>query len=201
MNIGIDIDGVICNLNSYVRKYFKKYLKKNNIPFKLKKYKECFNQQYNVPLETENDFWKQYIFHYAKKSVMMNHSSFYINKLHKDGHKIIIITSRLYSSYNNDLSKQMREKIKKWLDKNKIYYDDISFSNETVGKKDYIIKHKIDVMIDDSLRNINELCKIVPVIIFKNPSNKNAKSKNKIMANGWKDIYKIISKLNKSKNL
>ena len=94
----------------------------------------------------------------------------------------------------------MRDAVTKWLAKNKIYYDEIYYSNETVGKKDLVINNNIDVMIDDSLRNINEISEIVPVFVFKNPSNRKAKGKNKIMVNGWKDIYKIITAMSKTQN-
>ena len=53
-------------------------------------------------------------------------------------------------------------------------------------------------MIDDSVRNINEISEHVPVIIFKNPANKKTKGENKIIANSWKDIYKIICEMAKT---
>lgn len=200
MKIGIDIDGVLCNLNGYVQKYFKKYLEKNNIPYKFDKYKELFYQQFNVEQKYELDFWKEYIFHYAKHTVRLNNASLITNKLHNDGHKLIIITSRQYSSHDNEEGKAMREIVTKWLAKNKIYYDEIYYSNETVGKKALVINNKIDVMIDDSLRNINEISENIPVFVFKNSANRKAKGKNKIMVNGWKDIYKIITEMSRAQN-
>ena len=56
MIIGIDIDGVLCNLNGYVQKYFKKYLEENNIPYKFDKYKERFFEQFNVRVEDEKAY-------------------------------------------------------------------------------------------------------------------------------------------------
>lgn len=200
MKIGIDIDGVLCNLNGYVQKYFKKYLEKNNIPYKFDKYKELFYQQFNVEQKYELDFWKECIFHYAKHTVRLNNASLITNKLHNDGHKLIIITSRQYSSHDNEEGKAMREIVTKWLAKNKIYYDEIYYSNETVGKKALVINNKIDVMIDDSLRNINEISENIPVFVFKNSANRKAKGKNKIMVNGWKDIYKIITEMSRAQN-
>ena len=200
MKIGIDIDGVLCNLNGYVQKYFKKYLEKNNIPYKFDKYKELFYQQFNVEQKYELDFWKEYIFHYAKHTVRLNNASLITNKLHNDGHKLIIITSRQYSSHDSEEGKAMREIVTKWLAKNKIYYDEIYYSNETVGKKALVINNKIDVMIDDSLRNINEISENIPVFVFKNSANRKAKGKNKIMVNGWKDIYKIITEMSRAQN-
>lgn len=92
----------------------------------------------------------------------------------------------------------MRASLQKWFNKHDIYFDEIYYSNEIIGKVDLVKKSKIDVMIDDSVRNINEISEHVPVIIFKNPANKKAKGENKIIANSWKDIYKIICEMAKT---
>lgn len=199
MRIGVDIDGVLCNLNGYVQKYFKKYLESNNIPYKFDKYQERFYQQFNVEEKDEKAFWNEYIFNYAKNTVRLNNASLITHKLHNDGHQLIIITSRKHSSYDNKQGEIMREIILNWLKKNKIYYDEIYYSNERIGKRDLVIKNNIDIMIDDSIRNINEISEIIPVIIFKNPANRKSKGKNKILANGWKDIYKIITEMSNAK--
>ena len=185
MVIGVDIDGVLCNLNRYTWKYFKKFLKEKKIPFKFNKSKVKFYQQFNVTPEIEDEFWERYAFDYAKKVRMSNHASFYMNKLHKAGHKLIIITSRTFSYLENEKGEKMREAVKKWLAKNKIYYDKIYFCYD---KAKVIREEKVDVMLEDSPENIENLSKIVPVIIFKNPANKFCKGKNKILINGWKDL-------------
>ena len=195
MHIGIDIDGVLNDMNSYVRVYFKKYLKSNKIPFKLDKTKERYYQQYNVSQEIENEFWNKMLFHFAKYSKRNNNADKIINKLHRDGHKLTIITSRTFSCEKSDRGEKMRAEISKWLAKNHIYYDDILYSNEIMGKEKIAKKAKIDIMIDDSLRNINELSSFVKVIIFKNSANKKAKGKTKYIAGSWKEVYNIINSI------
>ena len=200
MIIGIDIDGVLCNLNGYVHKYFKKYLEENNIPYKFDKTKEYFNDQFHVEKDYEIDFWRAVYLHYAKKVVMKNQANLVTHKLHKEGHKLIIVTSRLYSTEDSDFGRKIQELVLQWLEKHKIYYDKIFFCDEKIGKLDVIKEQKIDVMIDDSLRNINEISEIIPVFVFRNSANRKAKGKNKIIVNGWKDIYKNISKMSKAQN-
>ena len=197
MVIGVDIDGVLCELNKYTWHYFKKYLKENQIPFKFNKTKERFFEQFNVAEENEEDFWETFVFHYAKHGKMVNNASKYMQKLHKDGHKIVIVTSRRHSIHNDERGEKMRKAITDWLKKNKIYYDNIRFSSERIGKKDLVIQEKADIMIEDSIQNVNELAEIIPVLVFKNPANKICKGKNKIIVNSWKDIYKYISNLKK----
>ena len=129
---------------------------------------------------------------------MMNNASKFLKKLHNDGHTLTIITSRTHSSEQSEKGERMRASLQKWFNKHDIYFVEIYYSNEIIGKVDLVKKSKIDVMIDDSVRNINEISEHVPVIIFKNPANKKAKGENKIIANSWKDIYKIICEMAKT---
>ena len=198
MKIGVDVDGVLTHLSEYVKKYFTMYLKENNIPFKYNKAKERFYEQFNVTKDIDTDFWDEWIFHYSKNTVMMNNASKILKKLHNDGHTLTIITSRTHSSEQSEKGERMRASLQKWFNKHDIYFDEIYYSNEIIGKVDLVKKSKIDVMIDDSVRNINEISEHVPVIIFKNPANKKAKGENKIIANSWKDIYKIICEMAKT---
>lgn len=198
MKIGVDVDGVLTHLSEYVKKYFTMYLKENNIPYKYNKSKERFYEQFNVTKDIETDFWDEQIFHYSKNTVMMNNASKFLKKLHNDGHTLTIITSRTHSSEQSEKGERMRASLQKWFNKHDIYFDEIYYSNEIIGKVDLVKKSKIDVMIDDSVRNINEISEHVPVIIFKNPANKKAKGENKIIANSWKDIYKIICEMAKT---
>lgn len=198
MKIGVDVDGVLTHLCEYVKKYFTMYLKENDIPYKYNKSKERFYEQFNVTKDIETDFWDERIFHYSKNTVMMNNASKFLKKLHNDGHTLTIITSRTHSSEQSEKGERMRASLQKWFNKHDIYFDEIYYSNEIIGKVDLVKKSKIDVMIDDSVRNINEISEHVPVIIFKNPANKKAKGENKIIANSWKDIYKIICEMAKT---
>ena len=52
-------------------------------------------------------------------------------------------------------------------------------------------------MIEDSVRNIQEISELVPVIIFRNPSNSHLKGENRFLANGWRDIFKIVQNIEK----
>ena len=198
MVIGVDIDGVLAELNKYTWHYFRKFLKEENIPYKFDKTKEYFYIQMNVSLEVENEFWERNVFHYAKHGKMMNNADKYMRKLHNDGHRVVIITSRRYSDFQDERGENMRKAVVQWLAKNHIYYDKICFSNEKTGKKALVINEKVDIMIDDSPRNINEISNVVPVLVFKNPANRICKGDNKRLVNSWKDIYKTITNISKN---
>ena len=197
MTIGVDVDGVLCNLDRYVRKYFEKYLKSKNIEYKLDKSKVRFCNQYGVAAEIEDEFWEQHNFHYAKKVSMHHGADVITHKLHRQGHKIIIITSRYKSDGKDESGENMRLAIKSWLAKNNIYYDEIFFTNDRQGKTKIVADRGIDIMIEDSVRNILEISALVPVIIFRNPSNRRLKGGNSFLANGWRDIFKIVQNIEK----
>lgn len=84
-----------------------------------------------------------------------------IDMLHNAGHKIIIVTAQ--RTTKNKIDTLI------WLDKHKIYYDDIVFTNN----KDQI---KGDFMIDDSVDILNTISKPTTPICIKAPYNKKCKS-------------------------
>lgn len=194
MTIGVDIDGVICNLDRYVRVKFEKYLKSKGVKVMRDKTKPGFCNQYGVAAEIEDEFWEKYNFHYAKHVSMRANASVVLRKLKARGHKIVIITARYKSVENNDTGEKMRSEIKKWLAKHKIAYDEIFFANDKVN---IVAANKIDVMIEDSVQNILDISKLVPVIIFRNPANCRFKDKNRLVANSWRDVFGIVQDLEK----
>jgi len=57
------------------------------------------------------------------------------------------------------------------------------------------IENKIDVMIEDSPSNIEELSNEIKVIKFDCQYNKDVKNENVITAYSWYHIYKIIKEM------
>lgn len=195
MNIGIDIDGVMTKQDKYVKKYFSKFLQEKNISFKQDRTKARYNMQFGVTQEVEDAFWNEYAFHYAKVVKVMSNASQIIDKLRREDNTITIITARVHSSHQTPEGEKMRQAVKTWLAKNKIYYDNIYFGSEKTGKVALAKESKIEVMIEDSVRNTNELSTFIPVLVFRNQANKKSKGPNKIIVNSWKDVYKTINNL------
>ena len=69
------------------------------------------------------------------------------------------------------------------------------FGSEKTGKVALAKESKIEVMIEDSVRNTNELSTFIPVLVFRNQANKKTKGPNKIIVNSWKDVYKTVKKI------
>ena len=170
MNIGIDIDGVLTDLESYIETDGKKYMIENNLGF-------------DDTMNTNTI----YVFLSKEDS----------HKFWDDGNKIIIITARTYDSQiiKGGIKRQqnMEELIIKWLDKNNIKYDKIVFSN--LNKLKDCLNNKIDIMIEDSVSNIEQLKNHMKILCFNAKYNHSYANSQIYRVYDWDDVYSIISKI------
>ena len=196
MRIGIDIDGVLTDVERYNIDHFSKYCIKNKIEFKIEPNNYNLFKIFNVLKEHENSFWNESLFPYAKEHPIRPFASEVIKNLKNKGHEIYIITARSLTNKNTKLGEEMRNTVKAWLDSNDVYYDKLIFSkgdNET--KLNEITEEKIDLMIEDNPNNIIELSKIIPVLCYNASYNVDCKGNNIIRVYSWYDIYQNITNL------
>ena len=194
MRIGIDIDGVLTNIEQFVLDYISKYCVENNIEYNISDMNYEYSKTFNISREIELEFWNTYLEKYAVNEKARPFASEVINKLKEEGNEIYIITARWLSNRDDDVGKNMREMVKQWLAENKIVYDKLVFSKAEKEKKSQeIIENKIDLMIEDSPNNINELSKIIPVICYNAQYNKECSGNKIIRCYSWYDIYNKIS--------
>lgn len=192
MNIGIDIDGVLTNYQKEVLDFGTKMCIDEGWPIEIDVSKYHENEIFNWSEEQDIKFWNKYIIEYFKNTPIKNFASEVIAKLRQEGHKIFIITARNEYGMPKEYYGQEQEITKQWLEKNNIKYDKIMFE---VEKLEPCIENKIDVMIEDSPSNINELSKHIKVIKFDCQYNKNVNNENVITAYSWHHIYKIIKEM------
>ena len=197
MRIGIDIDGVLTNVGDAVMNYATKYFVENNIKYEIGKIDYDYFKTFNIKdRNIENKFWNEYLEYYSVNEKARPLASEVIKKLKKDGHEIYIITARWLTNQDNEAGEKMRNIVKNWLEENDIVYDKLVFTKaEEERKPDEIKEYKIDVMIEDSPDNINELSKIVKVICYNTEYNKQCIGKNIIRCYSWYDIYDKISSM------
>lgn len=196
MRIGIDIDGVLTDRERFAIDYISKYCVENNIEYNIgdSNYEDC--KTFNINKEQENDFWNKYLEYYSINEKARPFASEVIKKLKEDGNEIYIITARWLTNRDDDVGNKMREIVKDWLYKNKILYDKLIFSKATNERKSQeIIENKIDLIIEDSPNNINELSKVVPVICYHAEYNKNCLGSKIIRCYSWYNIYSKINNL------
>ena len=190
MRIGIDIDGVLTDIEQWQLdvggKFFSKYNKSvvNNDGYEI-------TEIFDISNELDDEFWNEYLYEYATKEPSRKYASEVIKKLKDDGNEIYIVTARYLTDRDTDDGKRMREIVVNWLKEQNIYYDEIIFSQE--DKKENCKKYNIDIMIEDKVDNINKISSIIPVICFHAGYNKECKGKNIYRVYNWYDIYNLIN--------
>lgn len=168
----------------------------NKIKYNIGDYDYNYSKTFNITDEQEENFWNEYLEYYAVNEKARPFAAEVINKLREDGHEIYIITARWLTNRDDDIGNRMKEIVKNWLHENKILYDKLIFSKALKERKSQeIIEHKIDLMIEDSPNNINELANIIPVICYNAEYNKNCIDNKIIRCYSWYDIYSKINNL------
>ena len=198
MNIGIDIDGVLTDVErwqlDYGSKFYYERYQKEIVDF------EGYdtNQIFNVDDKLDEEFWRKYFKEYSLNVEARKFANEVIDKLKQDRHQIYIITARgSFLSHSADVMsiEENQQIVLNWLKNNHINYDKIIFSPE--DKLDICKENNIDLMIEDKVDNINKISKIIPVICFHAGYNKVCKNSNIIRCYSWYDIYSKINKLAK----
>ena len=193
MRIGIDIDGVLTDMEKWQLDYGSKFYYENyNKEIVNPKGYET-NDIFNSTVECDDLFWDKYFKEYSINVEARKFASEVISKLKQDGYEINIITARgsFLSHSANIMTKEENEQIvKDWLKKNDIYYDNIIFSPE--DKLDICIKNNINIMIEDKVDNINKISTKIPVICFNAGYNEECTGKNIFRVYTWYDIYNTI---------
>jgi uncharacterized HAD superfamily protein len=194
MKIGIDIDGVLTNLEQFGKDFGSKYLFQKNM---LIRNEDFINKFYNMDTQLDHDFWSKAIFDYLNIKARPFASEI-IDKLKEENNQIIIITNRVKSLDFCDINAEdMKRNIIEWLKENNIHYDELIFSNG--DKKSHIIENNIDVMIDDIPRNINTISEVIPVICYDAVYNRDCNTKKVYRCYSWYDIYSKIKIIQSSK--
>jgi len=193
MKIGIDIDNVISNFDDALLEEFllqDKTLRNSGI---VCEYKYITRGMFDWTENETKDFYNKNIERIATNLNLVKESKEYIDKLKKEGNKIIIITGRDNGEYLNPY-----QMTKDWLSRQNIYYDKLILTNayKHHEKADICLEENIDIMIDDSIHVCEEcLNKNINTVLFTTKFNKQEKSLKR--ASSWEEIYKHITNLNK----
>ena len=198
MNIGIDIDNTITEVQDQLNKAAYDYAIKlgknienadNPLEY-IKNNRDTYRKKFQFSYEELKYFLQNIQEEITNKAKPRDNAVEVINRLKKEGHKIIIITAR-DSEFHDDpylLSKN-------WLDKNNIKYDQIIVN---AREKGMVCKDEnIDLFIDDQLNNCLDVLKEgIKVIRI---SNELCDNKDIIDLDSWTKIYEYIGALNETK--
>jgi len=193
--IGVDIDGVLTDFESFVLTSGKKY----------------FEKKYNMQIADPNGFDVDQVFGATKKQLRKFWELHYvrycillpcrmgareaISRLRENGSRIIIITGRMLSYEKNFLGAFMRSSVKLWLWKNGIAYDKIVFCPEHDHKTELCNDLGIDIMIEDKPQNVRSISKSIPTICMNASYNQGCEGENITRVSNWEEIYKVIEEM------
>ena len=158
MNIGIDIDGVLTDMEREITDYATKMCVEEQIPIKVDSTQYYESDSFGWNQEQVDKFWNKYLVEYVTQSPARRFAKEIISKLREEGNNIYIITARDENGMPPEYYGKMQELTIKWLKEQEIEYNELIFTsdNEKVQK---CIENKIDVMIEDSPRNIEDIAK------------------------------------------
>lgn len=190
MRIGIDIDGVLTDIEQWQLDFGGEYFSKLNKSVINKNGYEI-SEIFGVDDELDSQFWKKYLYEYVTKEPSRKFASEVIKKLKDSGNEIYIITARYLTDKNTEEGQQMRQIVIDWLSEQKIIYDKLVFALE--DKLQICLENSIDVMIEDKVANIEKISTQIPVICFHAGYNKACKNDNIYRVYNWYDILNLIN--------
>lgn len=191
MNIGIDIDGVLTDLERTTIDFGTKMCIEENWPITMDLSKYWEVEAFGWTSEQADKFWNKYLVEYVTQSPARRFAKEIISKLRKEGNKIYIITARDESGMPPEYYGKMQQLTREWLEKYEIEYDKLIFAKDS-EKIEKCLENNVNIMIEDSPRNIRNISSKVKVIKFDCQYNKDVIGSNIINAYSWYHIYRII---------
>ena len=190
MRIGIDIDGVLTDIERFIVDYGTKFCIENNLPIEIEAgyYDEA--KAFHWTEEQTLKFWNEYIVFYATKYPIRDFASEVIHKLKEEGHEIYIVTARNEYGMPDEYYGKMRELVDTWLKENNIYYDKIIYTEGS--KLPYCVGNYVELLIEDSPEQVKNVAEKLPVFCFDNQYNKSVDGKNITRVFSWYDVYDKI---------
>ena len=194
MNIGIDIDGVLTDMERIITYLATKMCVEENWRINVNAGEYLETKAFNWTQEQVTKFWNKYYVKYVTESEPRMFAPEIIEKLQQEGNKIYFITARNGAGLPIEYHGKIQELTSNWLKAHNIKYEKLIFaSNEE--KLHRCFENKIHIMIEDSPRNIENISKQIKVIKFDCQYNKEVNNENVTTAYSWYHIYRIIKEM------
>ena len=190
MRIGIDIDGVLTDIERFMIDYGSKFFIEKNLPLKLSPGFYDDVKILNCTEEQAVEFWEEYIIYYFTEYKPRDFSAQIIKKLKEEGHEIYIITGRNEYGVPREYIGKIKEMTEQWLKENDIIYDKLIYTEGS--KLPYCIGNYIELLIEDWSKVLKEVSKKIPVICFDCYYNAGLEGEKITRAYSWYDVYNKI---------
>lgn len=192
MKIGIDCDGVLTDLASYMYSYGEKYFK-----YKPVNPEGCtITDIFACTEKDELRFGMKYFFYYCKNWPPRENAVDVISKLKADGYYLYQITARKFITKNNPLGWYSKWIHRAWMKKHKFTFDEVHYCAESTVCEDKLNACKrlgVEIMIEDTPDVAVYLAENhINVLLFDAPYNRNINFYNIKRVYSWKEIYEYI---------
>jgi uncharacterized HAD superfamily protein len=194
MNIGIDIDDTISNTFETFLPHIKKFVEQDlnrKLDLNLSSRTDYYNimEKYGLSEEEMNFFWQKYYVTMLETVKPKKSAVEIINKIKEKGNRIILITARPDEELVD--TKAITEK---WLDENKINYDKLIINSH--NKLEIAKQEKIDIFIDDSIRNCEMVSSInIKTYMILTKNNEYYENENIEKVTSWDEFYEKIKEV------
>ena len=190
MRIGVDLDGVLNDVAEWHFACGSKFCLENNINRGFNPEGYYMEEQFHLTSDENREFWRQYIFDLLISIPPRPYASEVIHKLRKAGHKIIILSARDNQFLTGEYNGMINYYVKAWLNKYNIEYDELIINTD--NKREKCLSIGLDLMVEDKGSNVNDISKIIPVMVFDAPYNQKCTGRNVIRVYSWYQIYQEI---------
>ncbi len=191
MKIGIDLDGVVFDSEKEFRVYSELYdmidLKQNS---KTDNRELKFQDRFQWTGKETEDFLKKYHKQIIEESNFIPGVKRILKLLKEDGHSLVLITAR--GGLNKDMIKITEERLK---ESGMDIFDKYYWATE--NKDEVCQRENIDIMIDDSCKNCENIAnsKIKTIYLKDAPSYNLEENKYIKVLYNWGEIYRYIKKI------
>jgi uncharacterized HAD superfamily protein len=196
MNIGIDVDGTITDLQGFYLRHAPQFFKKKFNRDVVDESAYYIRDMFKCTEKEQYAYWKKYLFKYCITVPPRKNAKKIIQRFHKDGHNIYIISKRVLTCRDDFLGKLMRFITKNWLWWHGIKYNEVVFCDNDIpdSKRIVCMNKQIDIMIDDEVASIEAISPITKVICYDVSYNRECEGENIFRARDWGEVEKIIQK-------
>lgn len=190
-NLGVDIDGVITNIQDYVFEYGAKFAYERGYNLKeIRKTLYATPSIFNWSEDVDDEFWFAILEQYSREERPRIFASEVLHKLKEDGWNIFLITARASMKEEDKKNRLIETILENWLKEHDIPYDVLDFAGS--DKREALKEHDIDIMIEDSPKNIEQLRPICPIIVFDAMYNKECVGEGILRVNSWYEILYFL---------
>lgn len=185
MIIGIDLDGVVFNTESYFRTYGELFDIKIGGKGMINPTELKVRKRYGWSEEARQQFLEEVVTEVEKTAPLMPYAKEVLAALKQAGHKLVVITSRGYL-YNEEIEITKQRLQEEGLEFDKVIY-------KAYDKLDLCKEEKLDLLLEDFSDNVEVAANAgIKCLYFRDASLKEVKHENVTEVHNWAEVLRYV---------